>query len=132
MSARWTYEELSAVSFLYRACNEVGVNEFLQGNEYYQRRYDADDDTGEDEEKELTEEEEKSRKRKRLLVYLSPIPAVISVIVFLLTEDMTKTIAITDRWTILMAVLLLIQLILLLFSKKKNQTEEENEEGAME
>ena len=59
------------------------------------------------------------------MVYLSPIPAVAAVIIFLLTEDMTKSMTMVDKWTILMAVIFLIELVLLIFSRKKKQDEEE-------
>ena len=69
--------------------------------------------------------EKKSKGIRKWLVYLSPIPAIAAVIIFLLTEDLTKSMAMTDKWTILMAVIFLIELALLIFSRKKKQDEEE-------
>ena len=73
------------------------------------------------------EEEDKYSRIRKWLVYLSPIPAVAAVIIFLLTEDMTKSMTMVDKWTILMAVIFLIELVLLIFSRKKKQDEEEEE-----
>ena len=91
-----------------------------------------DDDTGDDYEQQQTEEEEKTRRVKRWLVYLSPVPAIAAVILFLLTEDMTRTIALTDRWTIWMIIIFIIELLLMLFSRKKQPEEEEEIEGEEE
>ena len=58
----------------------------------------------------------------------SLIPAIGSVIAFILTEDMSCRMALTDRWTILMAVILLVQAaIAVLTAKKKEDKEAETE-----
>lgn len=65
------------------------------------------------------EESEEELKRKGLFRILTIVPAVISVIVFFLTEDMRNPMTFTDKWTILMAILLIATAILTILSKKK-------------
>ncbi|MBQ1291607.1 MAG: hypothetical protein IIY28_09715, partial [Lachnospiraceae bacterium] len=77
--------------------------------------------TGADAEPE-EEEDEETRKKKRLLRLMSAVIAVISVVVFLLTEDMTNSMRFVDRWTILMVLLLIGQaVIVFLFRRKKDE-----------
>ena len=64
-------------------------------------------ETGADAEPEEEEEDEETRKKRWLWKLLSAIVAVVSVVVFLLTEDMTNTMRLVDRWTILMVLLLI-------------------------
>ena len=56
---------------------------------------------------------------------------IISVIIFVVTEDMTNTMAYTDRWTIFMAILLAADAVILALSKRKDKevdSEEVSEE----
>ena len=75
------------------------------------------------------EEDKESRKRRTWAKVLTVLTAAASVIVFLLTEDMTKTMRIADRWTIIMIILLIIEVVLVFFAlrtDKDNDQEEEN------
>lgn len=83
---------------------------------YFGKKEDEEDDN-----------EDAETKRKGLVRLASIIPAAGAIIAFILTEDMSLQMALTDRWTILMAVILLIQAVTAMFAKKEK---EENEETA--
>ena len=75
-----------------------------------------------------TEEEDQQdeRKKKRMLSLIAAVLLAIgSVIAFILTEDLTNTMAFIDRYTILMAVLLAGAGISFIFRDKDNDDEEE-------
>ncbi len=58
---------------------------------------------------------------------LSLLITVISAVVFILTEDLTNTMALVDRWTLLMLLILGIQLIVyLLATRRRKDDGEEN------
>ncbi len=58
---------------------------------------------------------------------LSLLITVISTVVFILTEDLTNTMALVDRWTLLMLLILGIQLIVyLLATRRRKDDGEEN------
>ena len=78
-------------------------------------------------EDEEDESDDAETKRKGLVRLASIIPAAGAIIAFILTEDMRLQMALTDRWTILMAVILLIQAVTAMFAKKEK---EENEDTA--
>ncbi len=79
-------------------------------------------------EEEETDEEYEERKREAEkdspsvgLKFLGLIPAIFSVIVFLLTEDMRQPMRLTDVYTILMIVVFLVGLLLAFFTRRKNR-----------
>ena len=74
------------------------------------------------------EEEQKKLKKKGIMRLISLPVAVISVIAFCLTEDITLPTGFVDRWTLLMAVIAIVQTVVVAFSRKKG--EEENKERA--
>lgn len=74
------------------------------------------------------ENEDAETKRKGIVRLASLIPAAGAIIAFILTEDMTNMMAITDRWTILMAVILLIQAVTAILAKKEKEESEETAE----
>ena len=62
---------------------------------------------------------------------LGAVAAAASVITFILTEDMSLPMAMTDKWTLLMAVLFAAQIGTAVANKKASEAEEEeDEEGA--
>ena len=61
---------------------------------------------------------------------LSIIPAAGAIVAFILTENMSNPMALTDRWTILMAVILMIQAVVAILAKKEDKEEEEDSEAA--
>lgn len=84
---------------------------------YFGKKEDEEDDN-----------EDAETKRKGLVRLASLIPAAGAIIAFILTEDMTNMMAITDRWTILMAVILLIQAVTAILAKKEKAESEETAE----
>ncbi|MBE6016411.1 MAG: hypothetical protein E7233_02220 [Lachnospiraceae bacterium] len=70
-------------------------------------------------------EDESSDKRISLkVVLLGLIPAIGSVIAFLLTEDMTNSMRMVDWWTILMVVIFALEVLLLIFGRRRKEQEE--------
>ena len=78
------------------------------------------------------EEEEEKEKHRNGLKFLGLIPAIGTVILFILTEDMTAKMALTDKWTILTAVITVIGLVLTIVirNKKNDKDDEEENENA--
>ncbi|MBQ3390753.1 MAG: Ig-like domain-containing protein [Firmicutes bacterium] len=77
----------------------------------------------EDEEEAADQSENKRRKIK----FFGLIPAAAAVIAFLLTEDMSLTMQMTDKWTLLMVVILIASMAAAFLTRnKKNNEEEEN------
>ena len=68
----------------------------------------------------VDEEDEEGSKKSKLLGIL---PAAASVITFILTEDMRNPMALTDRWTLLMAVFFVSGLALAWFTRRKEKEE---------
>lgn len=81
-----------------------------------------------DEEEEYTDEEEKDiRGIKRFKIY-SVLVGIISIIAFILTEDITLPMILIDKWTILMVILLAINVINIFVMRKKSKQEEDDDE----
>ncbi|WP_242957535.1 hypothetical protein, partial [Gemmiger sp. An120] len=55
---------------------------------------------------------------------LGVVPALVSVIAFMITSDLSQPMAITGRWTLLMAGLAVVQLVLLIAGRGFRSTEE--------
>ncbi len=69
-------------------------------------------------------EEEAKLKRKGLARLFSVIPAVVAVVVFILTEDMRLPMQFVDKWTWVMALIALAQTIVAVFSVKSKDDED--------
>ena len=97
----------------------------------------SDDEEEEQEEREESEtknskdkEEEKERKKRGVLPkVLSILIAIASIIIFLLTEDMSKTMRLADRWTFVMIILLLIEVVTVFFALNTGEEKEEDNEA---
>ena len=63
-------------------------------------------------------------KRRAAARIFSLIPAVGAIVAFIITEDMSNPIVLTDNWTILMAAILLVQVATAVISKKDKEEEE--------
>lgn len=72
------------------------------------------------------EETEEELKRKGIFRLLSIIPAVVSVIFFILTKDMRNPMIFVDKWTLWMVVFALANVALTLLSKKKRKEEDDD------
>ena len=73
------------------------------------------------------EEQENERKRKGLLRILSLGPVIVGIIIFILTEDMSNIMAMTDQWTILMAALFIAEIAIALLCGWKKQEDDPEE-----
>lgn len=89
---------------------------------YFKKKGDEDEDDGV--KRELTDEEKEQNERKKSK-FLGLIPGLGSVIAFLLTEDMTAKMVLTDRWTVLMLAILVIGAALAYLTRNEKQDEEE-------
>ena len=80
--------------------------------------------------KENDEDEDKeadTTNRKWAVRALGVIPAIAAVVAFILTEDMTLKMVLTDKWTILMLIILAVEAVLAIASKKRTEEGEEKE-----
>jgi hypothetical protein len=60
-------------------------------------------------------------------VIASVLLAIISVVVFILTEDMTNTMAIFDKYSLLMAILTIGTVVSIVLGRKHKQNEEQEQ-----
>ncbi len=70
-------------------------------------------------------------KKKKFWRWFSLVPAIGSVIVFILTENMSLPMAWVDKWTILMVVIAIIQALVAIFSRKRKKQIRDDEDKAM-
>ena len=75
-----------------------------------------------------SEEDQDSKKKRILAVIASVLLAIISVIVFIVTEDMTNTMAIFDKYSILMAVLMIASVVSIVLGRKHKENEEDEQQ----
>ena len=68
--------------------------------------------------------------KKGLARLLSLIPAIAAVVTFLLTEDMTQPMQMTDKWTLLMAVYLVANVIMAVIAHKTKDEDNQNGQNA--
>ena len=73
---------------------------------------------------------EYEKNKKGLWRLISIIPALIAIIVFIFTEDMTLPMIFVDKWTILHVVIALVQVIVMVLCKKKKDENDEDENAA--
>lgn len=79
------------------------------------------------ENEEYTDEEKKDiRGIKRFKIY-SILIGIISIVVFILTEDMTLPMIFIDKWTILMAIFTIVEIINIFIIRHKSKEENEDE-----
>ncbi len=74
------------------------------------------------------EETLETKKRRRIMRSLTIVPAIAALIAFIITEDMSLPMVLTDKWTILMAVIAIAQAALMLFARDKKEEERYEEE----
>ena len=68
-------------------------------------------------------------KKKGVARVLSLLPAVASIITFILTEDMSLPMVLVDKWTILMVAFLAVNVILAILSKKRKKDEDDEDQS---
>ena len=73
---------------------------------------------------------EYEKNKKGLWRLISIIPALIAIIVFIFTEDMTLPMIFVDKWTILHVVIALVQIVVMVLCKKKKDENDEDENAA--
>ena len=102
------------------------------------KRHKSEDDNEEDDEtKQQTnnDDEEKEQEKKRGLFtrVLAVLIAIVSVVFFLVTEDLSLPWTWTDQWTIWMVVIGLVQIVVFFVGRKwKNVDDDEDEEEAQQ
>ena len=101
------------------------------------RHKDEDDDEDDDETKQQTnnddEENEQEKKRGLFTRVLAVLIAIVSVVFFLVTEDLSLPWTWTDQWTIWMVVIGLVQIVVFFVGRKwKNVDDDEDEEEAQQ
>ena len=101
------------------------------------RHKSEDDDEEDDETKQQTnnDDESKEQEKKRGLFtrVLAVLIAIVSVVFFLVTEDMSLAWTWTDQWTIWMVVIGLVQIVVFFVGRKwKNVDDDEDEEEAQQ
>lgn len=86
--------------------------------------------------KEDTEEDENGEevvvqeyKKHGGLKVLSALVAIVSVIVFIITENMRLPMAFVDKWTILMAILFVGQLLVTIIGRRRKKEDDDEEDG---
>ena len=101
------------------------------------RHKDEDDDEDDDETKQQTnnddEENEQEKKRGLFARVLAVLIAIVSVVFFLVTEDMSLAWTWTDQWTIWMVVIGLVQIVVFFVGRKwKNVDDDDEDEQAQQ
>lgn len=74
------------------------------------------------------EEQQEELKRKGLARILSILPAVVSVIFFILTENMRNPMIFVDKWTLWMVVFAIANVALAILSKKTRKDDDDNKQ----
>ena len=78
----------------------------------------------------MEEGEEKEKKSRPLWLAILTVMGIVGVIVFILTEDMTRLMVLVDNWTILNAIIFIVALISYRYAFKREKEEEEEEATA--
>lgn len=76
------------------------------------------------------QQEERGLKKKGVPRILSAVWAVLMIVVFFLTEDMDLPMQLTDKWTIIMAIMTIVQIVIAFFAKKKYRDNEKDNDLA--
>ena len=77
------------------------------------------------------DEDYKELKRNGFARLASIIPAAVSVIAFILTENMANPMVLIDRWTVFMAAILLIQAVIAMIARKSEKDSDDEIAGAV-
>ena len=79
------------------------------------------------EDNEPTDEEKKDMRKILATKIASILVGIISIIAFILTEDMSLPMVLTDKWTFLMILLLIIEIVNIFIIRHQSQGEEDND-----
>ncbi len=94
---------------------------------FFTKKKEEEEEDDHKEEMIYKEEEEEKEGRKKSK-FLGLIPAIISIIVFILKEDMRNPMVWIDRYTILMIIIMIVNLLLAFVTRNRKKDEEEEEE----
>ena len=72
-------------------------------------------------------EEDENRNGRKWSKFLGIIPMIVSVVAFILTEDMRNMMVLKDRYTLMMIVIALINLALAFITRNRKENKEEEE-----
>ena len=75
------------------------------------------------------EEDPEISRRHRIWKVVGAVDAIVAVIVFFLTENMSLPMALTDKWTVLMVVFALISVVTTVLAKKWHKKDDDNAEN---
>ncbi|MBR4091678.1 MAG: hypothetical protein IKK28_12635, partial [Mogibacterium sp.] len=98
----------------------------------FRKKEEDDDEDGQDGAKkpEGEEDEDGNRGKKMLASKIAgAVAGVAAPITFLLTEDMSNPMALTDKWTLLMLVMLAAQVVTAVLNKKASELDKDEEEA---
>ncbi len=101
------------------------------------KRHKSEDDEEDDETKDQTttnedEEKEQEKKRGAFTRVLAVLIAILSVVFFLVTEDLSLRWTWTDQWTIWMVVIGFVQIVLFFVGRKWKNVDDDDEEEAQQ
>ena len=96
----------------------------LTGIFHFIGREDDDDDNND------STDNSEELKRHGMIRILNILSGIAAVILFIRTEDMRLPMVLTDRWTVIMAVIFLVNLVLAVLSKKSREDNEEQQMAA--
>ena len=94
------------------------------------KRHKNDDEEDEERQARIERGEEKEQEQKRgwICKVLGVLVAIGSVVLFILTEDMSLPMAMTDEWTIWMVIIAVVELVLLLVGRHWKDVDDDEEE----
>ena len=108
------------------------VLSFFRKKEENEEEENADFNEAQIEMIENEEEEEKENDKRKKSKFLGLIPALLSVIIFIFTEDMRNPMVLKDRYTLLMVIIALATILLAFLSRNKKEEKEEEEREELE
>ena len=108
------------------------VLSFFRKREENEEEENADFNEAQIEMIENEEEEEKENDKRKKSKFLGLIPALLSVIIFIFTEDMRNPMVLKDRYTLLMVIIALATILLAFLSRNKKEEKEEEEKEELE
>ena len=108
------------------------VLSFFRKKEENEEEENADFNEAQNEMIENEEEEEKENDKRKKSKFLGLIPALLSVIIFIFTEDMRNPMVLKDRYTLLMVIIALSTILLAFLSRKKKEEKEEEKKEELE
>ena len=93
------------------------------------RKKDEDEEEEEEVKRNSEEEEEEEENKRKSSKLLGILPAVASIITFILTEDMTQRMVLVDKWTLIMVIMLAVNALAAYFTRNRKEEKEEQEEA---